>query len=352
MLQHILNTFGIETTRYEAIPLQGGLINNTWKIVSGPHSFILQRINTAVFKKPEEIADNIDMIASYLSIHNPEYFLPLPLKSLNQKSLEYFSPEGYFRLFPYIEGSATIHIVSTAEQAFEAASQFGKFTKALSTFNSGKLHITIPHFHDLIVRYKEFEQAISAGNQERIKRSREVIKELKNYQPILMQFEKLRKDPHVKKRAMHHDTKISNVLFNEHGKGICIIDLDTVMPGYFISDFGDMMRTYLSPASEEEKNFSKIDIREDFFKAILQGYLAFMYDEMTEAELSLMIYAGLFLTYMQALRFFTDYCNNDTYYRPTYEDHNLVRATNQLQLLKIIEEKSEVLHRIVHMELK
>ena len=151
---------------------------------------------------------------------------------------------------------------------------------------------------------------------------------------------------------MHHDTKISNVLFDDCGKGIAIIDLDTVMPGYFISDVGDMMRTYLSPANEEEKDFSKIEIRDDFFRGIVNGYVSSMGDELTESEHDLILYSGQFIIYMQAIRFLADYCNNDSYYEVQYEDNNLVRAENQICLLKQLEDKTSVLKDIIKDELK
>ena len=151
---------------------------------------------------------------------------------------------------------------------------------------------------------------------------------------------------------MHHDTKISNVLFDDREKGIAIIDLDTVMPGYFISDVGDMMRTYLSPANEEERDFSKIEIRDDFFRAIVHGYIRSMGEELTEAEHDLILYSGQFIIYMQAIRFLADYCNNDSYYEVKYEDNNLVRAGNQICLLKQLEEKAPVLRAIIRDELQ
>ncbi|MEJ7684927.1 MAG: phosphotransferase [Segetibacter sp.] len=140
---------------------------------------------------------------------------------------------------------------------------------------------------------------------------------------------------------MHHDTKISNVLFDDKNKGLCLIDLDTVMPGYFISDAGDMMRTYLSPVSEEEKDFTKIDIREDFFDAISEGYLSEMKDDLTEEEQSSFVYAGKFMIYMQAVRFLADYLCDDIYYSSNYEGHNFMRAKNQLYLLDRLQEKEE-----------
>ena len=137
----------------------------------------------------------------------------------------------------------------------------------------------------------------------------------------------------------HHDTKISNVLFGKQGNGLCVIDLDTVMPGYFISDFGDMMRTYLSPVSEEEKDFSLIGIREEYFEAIVSGYLGEMKTELSADEIAHAVYAGKFMIYMQAIRFLTDHLNRDVYYGAKYEGHNLVRTHNQITLLQRLTEK-------------
>ena len=135
-------------------------------------------------------------------------------------------------------------------------------------------------------------------------------------------------------RVTHHDTKISNVLFDSNDKGICVIDLDTVMPGYFISDVGDMMRTYLSPVTEEEQDFTKVDVRLEIYEAIVQGYLNSMKNELTEEEKKHFFYAGSFMIYMQALRFITDYLNNDIYYSADYPAHNYTRAANQVILLQ------------------
>lgn len=351
MIASILKTYGIaDLTTVD--PLVSGLINRTWKVTSGSSQYILQRINDNVFKKPYELAENIKMIDEYLAEHFPGYLFAAPLVNVKKDGIVFVKDEGYFRLFPFIKGSHTISVVESPQQAFEAALQFGKFTKLLSGFDSSKLYSTIPDFHNLTLRYKQFEQAIASGNKTRIKQSGDYIEQIKKHIHILNSFEKIQNSRQVKKRVTHHDTKISNVLFDDHGMGICVIDLDTVMPGYFISDVGDMMRTYLSSASEEEKDFTKIDVREDFFRAIVQGYLADMRDELTEVERGLILYAGLFLIYMQAIRFLADYCNNDIYYGASYEEHNFVRAGNQLALLKKLEEKSGKLEEIIATELK
>jgi Ser/Thr protein kinase RdoA (MazF antagonist) len=351
MIESILKTYGIsEVNGVE--PLTSGLINRTWKITCGDKQYILQRINDNVFKNPHQLGDNIRMIGNYLAEHFPDYLFAAPIDNLDDEGIIHVKDEGYFRLFPFVKNSHTISVVDSPQQAFEAALQFGKFTRLLSGFDSTRLHTTIPDFHNLSLRYKQFEESIKNGNKMRVRQSAQYIGEIRNQVDILVSFEKIQKSHQVKKRVTHHDTKISNVLFDDTGAGICVIDLDTVMPGYFISDVGDMMRTYLSPASEEEKDFSKIHVRDDIFRAIVQGYLSNMNDELTGEERELIFYSGQFLIYMQAIRFLADYCNNDSYYGANYEEHNFVRAGNQLALLRRLEEKRSKLTEIISAESK
>jgi Ser/Thr protein kinase RdoA (MazF antagonist) len=231
--------------------------------------------------------------------------------------------------------------------AFEAANQFGKFTRLLSNFDATALKITLPDFHNLTLRYQQFEQALANGSTTRIQQSEKLIQAIVNNKEIVDSFENIKANPDFKLRVTHHDTKISNVLFDENNKGLCVIDLDTVMPGYFISDAGDMMRTYLSPVSEEEKDFSKIAIREDYFSAIVKGYLGQLSNQLSAAEKSHFVYAGKFMIYMQAIRFLTDYINNDIYYGAKYEGHNFVRAGNQIVLLQKLMEKEQQLQKMI-----
>ena len=350
-MKEILKKYGMEGPQVFVQPITNGLINKTWKVIDGEEQYVLQRINDHVFKQPQEIAKNIAMIADYLEQKTPSYLFPALIKTKNGDQLVYDEAAGWYRLFRFVKGSHTIHTVLSPNQAFEAASQFGRFTRLLSGFDALKLYTTIPDFHNLSLRYQQFETAINHGNKERIKQSKQLIEEIRAHYYIVVAFEKLKHNSFIKKRVTHHDTKISNVLFDAYDKGICVIDLDTVMPGYFISDLGDMMRTYLSPAGEEEKDISLIEIRDDFFRAIISGYAKEMGDELNEEERKLIFFSGLFLTYMQALRFLTDHLNNDIYYGASYEDQNLVRAGNQIQLLKKLEEKRTVLEKIITEEL-
>ena len=347
MFSAIFNEFGIEPNA-SVKPFGSGLINNTWLIGEKEKEFILQRINQNIFKKPLDIATNIHLVCDHFKNQHPSYLFPCPRKTIAGDNMAFIENEGYFRIFPFIKNSHTVDVVSSPSQAYEAAKQFGRFTNLLSGFPVDKLKITLPDFHNLPLRYSQFETAIKEGDKERIKQSAAMISFMKDQQEVVSISEQIRNNPAFKKRVTHHDSKINNVLFDDNNKGLCVVDLDTIMPGYFISDFGDMMRTYLSPVSEEEKDLSKIEIREEYFKAIAEGYLSEMEKELTTVEKKYLVYAGKFMAYMQALRFSTDYLNNDTYYGSKYEGQNFIRTNNQVCLLKKIIEKEKILQEMVN----
>ncbi|MBW8685508.1 aminoglycoside phosphotransferase family protein [Chitinophaga sp. B61] len=346
-MQDILAAYGLEMAECHIQPFGSGLINATWKVSVADSHYILQRINHLVFSKPDLIAQNITTIGQYLQQHHPDYFFVQPVQTINKQEM-YITAEGeYFRMQPFVENSHSHDVVNDIQLAYEAAKQFGRFTRLLSGIDVQTMQYPLPDFHNLTLRYQQFEQAIAAGNQERISAAREDIDTVRSYQRLTTIFEDIQQHPDFKIRVMHHDTKISNVLFNAAGEGLCVIDLDTVMPGYFISDFGDMMRTYLSPVSEEETDLSKVCVRTDYYKAIVQGYISEMGDELSSIEKEHLVYAGQFLVYMQAIRFLTDYFNNDRYYGAKYEHHNLLRARNQLTLLNSITQQEKTLSSVV-----
>lgn len=346
MLEEIISKYRIGT-QVKIESFGTGLINHTWLVTDLERKYILQKINRNVFKEPGNISYNIELIQKHLESTHPGYFFVAPLKTVDGENIVHDFAGDFYRLFPFVENSRTYDVVQTPEQAFEAAKQFSLFTQVLSGLSPAKLKITLPGFHDLTTRYRQFEQACTHGNPERIKQSQSEIDFIRNHSFIVETFRCIQSSSHFKTRVTHHDTKISNVLFGQDDKGICVIDLDTVMPGYFISDVGDMLRTYLSPVSEEEKDFSKIEVREVYFKAILEGYLSNMRNELSKDELNHFIYSGMFMIYMQAIRFLTDYLNNDCYYGSAYEGHNYVRAGNQITLLKRLQEKEHVLNELV-----
>jgi len=336
MLNDILYNFGLTPPDYQIQPFGSGLINHTFKVskVSGKgDEYILQQINSEVFKSPEYIANNLALIQSYFNKLYPQYLFVGAIPSVSGDFLVNPSPGKYYRLFPFVKGSQTINFISEVKEAFEAARQFGRFTYLLKDFDPHKLKYTLIDFHNLKLRFDQFESACRDADPVRLAKASNEIKEVYNNSNILQTYNRLITNNEIPVRVIHHDTKISNVLFDDKQNGLCVIDLDTVMPGYFLSDVGDMMRTYLSPANEEETDLSNIHIREDIFNAIYNGYMSEMGSLLTEKEKQYFIYSGEFMIYMQAIRFLTDYLNYDSYYEPKYADHNLNRAKNQFKLL-------------------
>ncbi|WP_018614174.1 phosphotransferase enzyme family protein [Segetibacter koreensis] len=342
MLASILEIYGFKPEEWITEPFGTGLINHTWLLKKNDEQYILQRINNNVFKDPYAISNNIRLVGDYLQEHFPDYFFVTPIHSIDGREIVQ-NDDGYFRILPFVKNSVTYTTVESPELAFTAARQFGKFTHLLAEFDEKLLKETIPNFHNLSLRYRQFEESLQQGNKERLSIAANISKQLEKYRYIVDEFEQIKKSPQFRKRVMHCDTKISNVLFDKKNCGLCIIDLDTVMPGFFISDVGDMMRTYLCPVSEEEKDFSKIEVRDDYFVAIVEGYLAEMKSDLTEEEQKGFIYSGKFMIYMQCIRFLSDYFNNDVYYGAKYEGQNFNRAINQLNLLQRLEEKEESL---------
>lgn len=342
-----LSAYNLDSTKLETEQITEGLINSTWRVNHSGESFILQKINQQVFKNPDAIASNIRLISTYLQQHSPGYLFVAPIKTKDREEMVRIEGDGYFRLIPFVEGSHSINTVEEPKQAFEAARKFGEFTRLLSRFPVQELQSTIPDFHNLSPRYQQFKDALEVGNKIRIKESSLLIKFMEDNKNVVDVYENILQNSSFKLRVTHHDTKISNVLFDNKNKGLCVIDLDTVMPGYFISDVGDMMRTYLSPVNEEEKDFSKIDVREEYFKAIWDGYMGEMKEELNDEEKRHFIYSGKFMIYMQAIRFLTDYLNDDIYYGAKYEHQNYVRAGNQVALFNKLIEKEKVLHKLI-----
>jgi len=336
MVKELLARYGI-TTVGKIIQFGNGLINSSWIACSDTgDKYILQRVNTTIFKNPNSIAHNIRLISNYLRDEFPDYLLPTPMYTLGGEDLIWDDGKCY-RLVPFVNDSRTVNVVENPAQAYAAASAFGKFTRILSGLNSDLLEETLPHFHDLSHRYEEFKLVLEAALPQRKKKASEVISFVLKNTGVIEKYNVMIKDAAFKKRITHHDTKINNVLFDRNDSVLCVIDLDTVMPGYFISDLGDMIRTYVCPVSEEERDCEQIEVRQDYLQAIVQGYLSEMESELSPIEKQYFVYSGLFMIYMQAMRFLSDYLNNDHYYGAKYEGHNLIRALNQATLFTRLE---------------
>ncbi|SDG71895.1 Ser/Thr protein kinase RdoA involved in Cpx stress response, MazF antagonist [Pedobacter terrae] len=342
MFQAILGAYGLHAEKFKIEPFGSGLINHTWKVWHEGSIYILQEVNTAVFRQPQHIAQNIREIKEYLNQTAPEYLFVAPITTLGGDDFVIID-DHFYRIFPFVENSCSIDFVQQPEQAYQAAKQFGQFTRMLYAFDVQKLKPTIEDFHDLPLRMAQFKKALAQASNDRVNEAKSAIGEIIRHDNIEAQYTQMVSNGALHLRVVHHDTKISNVLLQaETGIGLCVIDLDTVMPGYLISDVGDMMRTYLSEANEEERDFNKIAIRADVFAEIYTGYMEEMDQVLTSAEKQFFIYSGKFMIYMQALRFITDFLNGDIYYKTSYPKHNLLRGLNQIDLLnKYIAKQSE-----------
>lgn len=349
---HLLqNDYDFDVTNISITSFGDGLINHTWKIVHqiDGKEYIMQRINNNIFKQPELIDQNIKWIGNYLHKVHPDYLFVRPVVSRSGLSMICTSNKEYYRIFPFVPNSISYNILTSPVQAYEASRQFGRLTSLLSDFPLMELRETLPDFHNLPLRYQQFLRALEQGNLDRLQESRLMIEEIKSLAFIGDHYQEIIGNEAVKKRVIHHDTKINNVLFDTMtGQSLCVIDLDTVMPGYFFSDVGDMIRTYVSPVSEEEEDFSLIEFREEYFQAIIEGYYSEMKGSLISYEVTLFLFAGKMMIYMQTMRFLTDYLLNDIYYNKRYEKHNLNRAMNQLTLLQRLIEKESRLNEIIN----
>ncbi|MGC8749928.1 phosphotransferase enzyme family protein [Hydrotalea sp.] len=339
-LAHVLLVLKELNLENEIVKIQSfgsGLVNNTWLVNLKTNKIIVQRINKNIFKNPEYIDHNLNILANYFSENYPEYIFTKPLSNPFGKTLFYIQNE-YYRAYEYINNSYSYNTIEKENLAYEAARQFGKFTSQCTCVDISKIKPTIPNFHHLTLRYQNFEQVLRKTKIEKKKEAKYLIQKIANKNYLVEHYNLIRTKEKLKLRIIHHDTKINNVLFDVNNKAICIIDLDTIMPGYYISDVGDMMRTYLSQADENEIDTTKINIRSEYFKAIAEGYLEQMKNSLIEEELNEFVFSGEFMIYMQAVRFLTDYLEDNKYYATNYPLQNFDRAKNQMVLLEKYEE--------------
>ena len=318
----------------------GGLINHSYKVSCQLKAdFLLQQINKNVFAHPEQVQENYIRIWEYAEYEFTGVHLPAPKYCGKMATLFVDGKENYWRAFEFIEDARMFSVAEKPAQAKATAKAFAKFTAAFGDFNVSNLKEVIPGFHNLSMRYNQFEEAMKGESYERMAKALPIIQELKKREKYKHFFEIITASNQFLKRVMHHDAKIANVLFsNITGKVICPVDFDTVMPGYFFSDLGDMIRSMVCNEDENCINFENISIRKEFYDAIITGYLDIISSQLTESEKKYIHYSGLLVIYMQALRFLTDYLNGDVYYRIEYPEHNFNRATNQLTLLQELED--------------
>lgn len=320
--------------------LSGGLIHKTYKVESQLSiPFLLQKINPDVFEVPEDVQENYIHLSEYAEFEFTGLRLPYP-QHCNESNYLFKDKNGAcWRAMEFIGNTKTLTIAEKPSQAKAVAKAFAKFTASYNEFNIDMLKETIPGFHDLSLRFKQFEDSLGGEQYERMHKALSLIDELRKRERYKFFYEEITDSDKFPKRVMHHDAKIANILFSKTtGKVICAVDLDTTMPGYFFSDLGDMIRSMACSADECSTNFEKIKIRKNYYDAIMEGYLSVMQKQLMAIEKKYIHYAGLLMSYMQALRFLTDYLNGDIYYHRQYREQNFDRAKNQLTLLQSLEE--------------
>ena len=347
MFDNILAEFGLDPDNYHIQPFGSGLINRTYKVTANGEDHILQQVNGNVFKSPGDIAENLLLLQAHINKTQADYLFVAPIPTVSGEFLVRSASGEVFRLFPFVKGSQTINHVSSEKEAFEAAKQFGKFTRLLKGVEIAQLKYTLTDFHNLELRFEQFKMAAQGALPERLEQASHEIREVYKHYHILQTYQRLISNNEIPLRTIHHDAKISNILFDDQQNGLCVIDLDTVMPGYYLSDVGDMMRTYLSPANEEEADLSKIHIREHIFNAIYRGYMSEMGNVLSGTEKQYFIYSGELMIYMQAIRFLTDFLDNDIYYGTRYAGQNLTRAKNQFKLLNEYQKSKERFEQLI-----
>lgn len=345
----IANQFEIEGEIISAEPFGNGLINSTILVVTSARRYIMQAINTNIFTYPDKLTENIVRITDFLkgkiAARGGDVMRETltPVRAKNGGFLV-----GSLRMYHFIEGCVCLERIENPLQFFETGKAFGHFQLMLNDFPADSLFEVIPDFHNTPKRVKSFEQAVEKGIADRINESRDeiaILLERKDKAGIIMTA---LENGDIPLRVTHNDTKINNIMLDADTlEGVCVIDLDTVMPGSALFDFGDGIRSGANPAGEDESDLSKVYCDSQLFKAFAKGFIEGMEGNLTANERGLMVRAAWTIVYEQAVRFLGDYLMGDVYYGIKYPKHNFVRAKNQLTLMLDIENKWGELERIV-----
>ena len=338
--------------------IKNGNINDTFLLSFQEENqqdrFILQRINRNVFRKPEKLMTNIVTILDHLrqkvisSGGDPDREV---LSLINTKEGNYIhkSEQGHiWRAYKYIKGTRTYDLVEDPRHFYNAGKAFGRFQKLLRDFPARELYEIIPDFHNTPKRYRTFLKAVEDDPVNRVKEVREEIKFLNNRKDQLSVINDRLETGDLPLRVTHNDTKFNNVLIDDRtGEGICVIDLDTVMPGSALYDFGDAIRSGASTAAEDEPDLAKINLDLELFGHFTRGFLEYIGDFLVIPEIKYLAFSTILITLELGMRFLTDYLNGDVYFKTDYSQHNLVRTRAQFKLATDMEEKYSDMQKII-----
>ena len=348
-LLNILDQFTLAEKVVSAEPFGNGHINDTLKVTNekGEIKYVLQRINHLIFTNVDMLQNNINIVTTHIrkkleakgeSDIDRKVLTFLPTK---EGKPYYFDGDSYWRVCLFIPNSKSYEEV-TPELSYEAGQAFGDFQSMLADLPEGSLGETIPNFHNMEFRLEQFHDAVKANTAGRLEEVKDLIEEIEKRAEAMCIQERLYREGKLQKRTNHCDTKVNNMMFDaDTDKVLCVIDLDTVMPGFVLSDIGDFIRTGANTGAEDDENLDNVNVNMDIFKAYTRGYMETAKAFLSPLEISLLPYGGRLLTYMQTVRFLTDYINGDTYYKIHSPKHNLIRTKAQFKLLQSLEEHAE-----------
>ncbi len=350
----IVAHFPIEGTVNEVKPLGAGLINDSYRVETkeaDKPDYVLQRINHTIFQDVEMLQENIEAVTSHIRKKLEER----GEEDINRKVLKfipaedgkryYFDGNSYWRVMVFIPRAQTYETVNP-EYSYYAGVAFGDFQSMLADIPVA-LGETIPDFHNMEFRLKQLREAVAADAAGRLDEVKYYVEEIEKRADEMCKAERLYREGKLPKRVCHCDTKVNNMMFDENGKVLCVIDLDTGMPSFIFSDFGDFLRTAANTGAEDDKDLDKVNFNMEIFKAFTRGYLESAKSFLTPVEIENLPYAAALFPYMQCVRFLADYINGDTYYKTKYPGHNLVRTKAQFKLLQSAEAHVEDMKKFI-----
>lgn len=343
-LLQLVSHFDVQGTVKSVKPLGNGLINDTYKVAMNEEdapAYVLQRINNAIFKDVELLQSNIEAVTAHLRKKLEEK----QVADIDRRVLHFIKAETgktywreaddtYWRMMRFIPDAFTYETVNE-KYSHAAGLAFGEFEAALVDLPQ-QLGETIPDFHNMELRARQLKEAVQNNPVKRLSVVESMVEELNRNMEEMCKAEQLHRDGKLPKRICHCDTKVNNMMFDADGNILCVIDLDTVMPSYVFSDYGDFLRTGANFTAEDDPNLANVGFNMDIFKAFTKGYLTSAGAFLTPIEREHLPFAAKLFPFMQCVRFLTDYINGDVYYKIKYPEHNLDRAKNQLALFNSV----------------
>jgi len=354
-IKNIVSHFNIKGEFLGFEKVVTGHINDSYliKTSSTDHpGYFLQWINNYIFKDVEGLMNNISAVTSHLAVKLAENdnlaFKVLEIIPCSDGNKFYFDSESnYWRLYTYIDKMHVYDVVENTKIAYEGGKAFGIFMSLLADLPANTLTETIPDFHNMEKRLETFYNSLKINPVDRIKSIEAEIEFIKQRTEQMLTIPALIRSGKLPMRITHNDTKFNNILFDSTEHAMCIVDLDTVMPGSILFDFGDAIRTGANTAVEDEKDLSKVDINLPIYEAYTQGFIKSTRHTLTEVEINNLAFSARFMTFIIGLRFLTDFVDGDPYFRTLYPEHNLDRAKVQFRLVEQMERNADKMHEIV-----